>query len=263
MDLPLSAESVPLLIELEAVGSTNTELISRAGDEDLPSFATFVTANQTGGRGRLDRRWTAPSGTSLAISVLVRPRRDDGARLDPESLGWLPLLAGVAMSRAVAELVPESVELKWPNDVLIGGRKVSGILAELTPAGDIVIGSGLNTTMTIEQLPVATATSLVIEGAAVSGVEDRALAGYLQYLQRLLGRFFAAGGDAAAGGLARVVADSCATLGRRVRVELPGAAPVVGVAIELDDAGRLVVRQERNQRVITVAAGDVTHLRYE
>ena len=268
MSLPVSARTVPLLVELDAVASTNTELIARAAADQLPPFATLVTADQTSGRGRLDRAWTAPRGSSLAISVLVRPRRGDGSALEPAALGWLPLLAGVAMSTVVAELVPRPVGLKWPNDVLIGERKVCGILAELSAGGDVVIGSGLNTTMTTEQLPVPTATSLVLEGADREDLEDRVVSGYLRLLQQLVGDFLAADGDAVASGLHRRVSEACTSLGRRVRVELPGGAPLHGSALhgtaqELDAAGRLLVLDDSTGRVAAVAAGDVTHLRYE
>jgi BirA family biotin operon repressor/biotin-[acetyl-CoA-carboxylase] ligase len=268
MTLPASARTVPLLIELDAIASTNTELIARAAVEQLPPFTTIVTADQTGGRGRLDRVWVAPRGSSLAISVLIRTRRgaEGGGRdltLEPSALGWLPLLAGLAMSTAVAELVTRPVGLKWPNDVLIGERKVCGILAELTAGGDVVIGSGLNTTMTAEQLPVPTATSLLLEGADRDELEDRAVSGYLRMLQELVGDFLAADGDARSSGVHRRVSEACTSLGRRVRVELPGGAALLGSAVELDASGRLLVRDDSTGRVVAVAAGDVTHLRYE
>lgn len=263
MSLPVSAQAVPLLIELDTATSTNSELIDRASVSSLPAFATVVTRDQTGGRGRLDRAWVAPRGSSLAISVLVHPRGVDGRPFVPTALGWLPLIAGLAMFTAVGGLVPRPVELKWPNDVLIGGRKVCGILAELTPAADVVIGSGLNTSMTAEQLPVPTATSLAIEGADPSALEDRALSSYLVELQRLLADFVAVDGDAVASGVAAAVSAACSTIGRRVRVELPGGTLLEGEALELDAAGRLVVRADSEGRVVPVAAGDVTHLRYE
>jgi BirA family biotin operon repressor/biotin-[acetyl-CoA-carboxylase] ligase len=140
---------------------------------------------------------------------------------------------------------------------------VCGILAELTAGGDVVIGSGLNTTMTAEQLPVPTATSLVLEGADRGELEDRAVSGYLRTLQQLVGDFLAAGGDAVSSGVHRRVSEACTSLGRRVRVELPGAAPLHGEAVELDTSGRLLVRDDSTGRVVAVAAGDVTHLRYE
>jgi BirA family biotin operon repressor/biotin-[acetyl-CoA-carboxylase] ligase len=147
-----------------------------------------------------------------------------------------------------------SVRFKWPNDVLVGGRKVCGVLAELLPARDaVVIGAGLNLAMRAEQLPVPTATSVAVEGGDPD--PDTALAGYLGHLRRLIDGYLADGGDAEASGLAARARELCVTLGREVRVELPDGRILEGVATGLDAAGRLVVDGE------SVAAGDVTHAR--
>lgn len=245
MDLPRSRAFAPALEVFDEIGSTNAELAARAAPDE---FTVLVTTNQTTGRGRLDRRWVAPADTSLAVSVLL-------PRPDASGLGWVPLLAGLAMRRAVASLVHGPVALKWPNDVQVRGRKISGILAELVPAG-VVVGAGLNLTMTAEQLPTPTATSLTLEGADPSELADRALAVYLRELRGLATLLST---DAPA--LRTAVADGCDTLGRRVRVELPGGAELHGTATELDELGRLVVLGPSGESV--VAAGDITHLRLD
>src|SRR5690606_15146102 len=111
-----------------------------------------------------------------------------------ERYGWIPLLAGLAMTRAVRALLAggsrataDSVVLKWPNDVLIDGAKVSGILAELLPDGaGVVVGAGLNLSIPREELPVPTATSLTLAGVLEqAGLADAALAGYLGELRPL------------------------------------------------------------------------------
>lgn len=239
--------------------STNTELVRRAAE--LPDLAVLATDDQTAGRGRLDRVWSASPGASLAISVFVRL---DPTAADPQRLGWLPLLAGVAMTRAVRELGVAGAGLKWPNDVLVGGRKISGVLTELTPHG-VVIGAGLNTRMTDEQLPVPTATSLAIEGVADGGADaplaDRALAAYLRSLRDLVAQWREA---PTAGALRPLVEPVLDTLGLAVRVDQPGLAPLRGVAEALDDDARLLVRPgEGSSALVAVSAGDVTHLRYE
>ncbi|GAA1692221.1 biotin--[acetyl-CoA-carboxylase] ligase [Microcella alkalica] len=239
--------------------STNSELVRRAAE--LPDFAVLATDDQTAGRGRLDRVWSAPPGASLAISVFIRL---DAAPADPQGLGWLPLLAGVAMTRAVRELGAECAGLKWPNDVLVRGRKISGVLTELTAHG-VVIGSGLNTRMTEEQLPVPTATSLAIEGIVDVETDallaDRVLAAYLGALRDLVAQWREAPTGAA---LRPIVVPVLDTLGAAVRVDQPGLAPLRGVAEGLDDDGRLLVRSgEGSSPVVAVSAGDVTHLRYE
>src|SRR5690554_3723414 len=138
MTLPLASAHASRLEFLEECGSTNTELVNRAVDA-WPHFSVVATASQTAGRGRLDRVWVAPPGQTLAVSVLFRPS------FPLERYGWLPLIAGLALARAVDPLVQASVALKWPNDVQIDGLKVSGLLAELLPTADgVVIGAGLN-----------------------------------------------------------------------------------------------------------------------
>lgn len=263
MEFPLSRAEASVLEILPEAGSTNDELVRRAtGAEarDWPDLSVVVTDNQTRGRGRLGRSWVSPAGKSLAISVLLRPRTAEGDRLPLDSLGWFPLLAGVAMARAVRSVVPAGAALKWPNDVLIEERKVCGILSELLPdTSGIVIGAGLNLTLEPDELPVETAISLSMAGATDTD-PDRLLAAYLHELDALYRPFLASGGDAAASGLQRAVSDVCETIGRSVRVELPSGEAVLGTATGIDDGGRLIV--DTNAGITAVAAGDVTHLRY-
>jgi BirA family biotin operon repressor/biotin-[acetyl-CoA-carboxylase] ligase len=265
MQLPLTRAVAPSFELLDEVGSTNTELVARAtagaqhDGSPVPHFAALATTNQTAGRGRLGRAWVAPPGAALAVSVLLA---QPNASLD--QLGWVPLIAGLAMCRAVRGVLPGSdgdgpaVGLKWPNDVQVGGRKVSGILGEVVPGGAaVVIGAGLNLTMTQQQLPVPTATSLTLEGADAADLLDRALSSYLAELRILVDGFARDCFDAGLGVRAAVLAE-CATIGSMVRVERPGG-DVVGRAIDIDADGRLVV--DTGGAVVTCAAGDVIHLR--
>ena len=268
MNLPLSEREASALIVLEASPSTNSELMSRAiGDDLLPDFTVLVTDDQTAGRGRLGRVWAAPAGTGLAISVLVRTATPSGRFAPPDAIGWLPLAAGIAMTDAVAARVPGApVGFKWPNDVQIDGRKVCGILSEVVPGGvgkasAVVIGAGLNLTMTAAQLPVAIATSLVIEGAdADTDLGDRVLSIYVRRLRELVGAFWSANCDADASGLRAAAVERCTTLGREVRAELPGDEELLGSAVGIDELGRLQIRSGSG-RVDAVAAGDIIHLR--
>lgn len=254
MHLPLSRAIAEHLDVLAEVGSTNVELVARAATTDLPHFLVVATTNQTAGKGRLGRVWVAPAGKTIAVSVLLRPTVALG-----DALGWLPLLAGLAMVRAVASLVPEhTVTLKWPNDVHIDGLKVSGLLAELVPGG-VVIGAGLNLTMTSDELPTPTSTSLTLMGARDDEIVDAALSAYLRELGLLYSEFAAEKFDAATGLRAAVIA-ACSTLGRGVRVELPDGSDLFGTAEDIDPFGRLVVRADDGPH--TIAAGDVTHVRY-
>jgi BirA family transcriptional regulator, biotin operon repressor / biotin---[acetyl-CoA-carboxylase] ligase len=246
-----SQARVPLLIHLTAAGSTNDELAARARAGSVPPYATLVTDDQTAGRGRRDRGWTTPPGRGLAVSVLLPAP-------DAADLPWLPLAAGTAMRDAVAAVLPErEVTVKWPNDVLVAGRKVCGVLGELVPDG-VVMGAGVNIRLRDDELPVPTATSLTLEGAADDDLDDRLLAGYLERLRELVDGLRAVGAEGS--GLRAAAVAACDTIGRRVRVELPGGADLIGRATDIAADARLVVRTD-DGRVEHVAAGDVVHLR--
>lgn len=262
-----------------ALGSTNTrlrELLSGSsptsgayavspGDDDRGLWWVVLTDHQTGGRGRLGRAWTVPDRASLAVSVAVPVT-------DATQAGWMPLLAGLALARAVREVSeragrPLTARLKWPNDVLLaddGDRKLSGILCELVPSGGrqvVVVGTGVNVDQTRSELPVETATSLALAGSQVRR-EDLLLA-YLDHLTRVLagaGVQGAAGEGADDGAAVRTAYRSaCSTLGLHVRVHLPAGGAVEGTAVAVDDDGGLVVRTGEGTR--TFAAGDVVHVR--
>ena len=245
MSLPLSRAIAETLDVLEEAGSTNAVLVERARAGTEREFAVVVTTNQTAGRGRLGRTWTAPPGKTIAVSVLLAPPTS-------ERLSWLPLVAGLAMTRAVRSLVAgHTVTLKWPNDVQVDGLKVSGLLAELVPGAGVVIGAGLNLTMDESELPTPVSTSLTLVGASADDLVDRALAAYLGELKGLYSGMLA-GSDIRA-----LVEAECSTIGRSVRVELPGGDNLSGTATGIDGEGRLIVDGR------AIAAGDVTHLRYE
>ena len=243
----------------ERTGSTNADLLaaSGSGGERLPHLTVRVTADQTAGRGRLDRTWTAPAGTALAISALVRVDA-----VPPASRGWIPLVAGAAMTRAIAAQLAgrgHSVRVKWPNDVLVDGLKICGILAEAVP-GDpdaVVIGAGVNTRMPREALPVPTAVSFAALGAEAD--DDRLLADYLDELDAQLRALGQAHGDASGAGIRAELEALTATVGSDVRVSLPDGSTLLGHAQRLDAEGRLVVVV--GDREVAVSAGDVVHVR--
>ena len=175
-------------------------------------------------------------------------------------------MAGAAMSSSVDALIGGGrTGLKWPNDVQVDGLKVCGVLAELVPGSAVIVGTGVNLILDRDELPVPTATSLRIAGVGgtVEELADLVLSRYLSRLDELLDRFLGAGADARASGIHRVASEWCRTLGRQVRVSLPGGDDLYGVATGMDDSGCLVVRSELTGSTRAVAAGDVTHLRYE
>jgi BirA family transcriptional regulator, biotin operon repressor / biotin---[acetyl-CoA-carboxylase] ligase len=258
VQLPRASAIASRLEVLESAGSTNDELRARAtGPDPWPHLSAVATDRQTAGRGRLGRVWTAPPGGSLALSVLVRPG------LPFEALGWVPLLAGLAVVRTLRDS-GAAASLKWPNDVLLDGRKVCGILTELLPDGSgVIVGIGVNLRLREDELPVPTATSLALEGVPADA--DDVAAGILGELRDLAGALGAAGGNAEASGLRAAVAAACGTLGRSVRVELPSGGVLRGTATGIDGAGRLEVLPEgepQDAGAVAVSAGDVTHLRY-
>ncbi|MTE22719.1 biotin--[acetyl-CoA-carboxylase] ligase [Microbacterium sp. ZXX196] len=234
----------PRIEEVPSTGSTNEDLAERIrAGEAWPHLGAYLTRDQRGGRGRLGRAWRAPAGSSLAISVAL-----DARRIPPERRGWIPLVAGVAMRDAASRQLPAPAGVKWPNDVLVGERKLCGILAEVAgPA--IVVGSGVNTRMRQDERPVPTATSFAMEGVRVD--EDRLLADYLGRLRELSARLVRAS-------VREVVREACVTLGREVTAHLPGGDTVTGVASDIDEDGRLVLLAPGPR---AIAAGDVVHVR--
>ncbi|MGW1427178.1 biotin--[acetyl-CoA-carboxylase] ligase [Streptomyces sp. NPDC001108] len=241
---------------VESTGSTNSDLARRAAG-GLAEGAVLVAEEQTAGRGRLDRTWTAPARSGLFCSVYLEP-----ADVPAERWGWLPLLTGVAVATGLARAAGVDTALKWPNDLLVTvdgvERKAGGILAERAGNG-VVVGMGLNVSLRAEELPAPTAASLALAGA-VSTDRETLLRGVLRSLEHWYGQWRAAGGDAADSGLQEAYAAGCATLGRTVRAQLPGDRTLVGEAVAVDGDGRLVVAAEDGSRE-TVSAGDIVHLR--
>ncbi|MFF0557027.1 biotin--[acetyl-CoA-carboxylase] ligase [Streptomyces sp. NPDC004266] len=238
-----------------STGSTNGDLAARA--DELPEGAVLVAEEQTSGRGRLDRTWTAPARSGLFLSVLLKPA------VPVHRWGWLPLLTGVAAATGLAKAAGVDTSLKWPNDLLVSvageERKAGGILAERAGADAVVVGLGINVTLREDELPVPAAGSLLLAGA-VSTDRDTLLRAVLRSLEQHYGDWVRADGDPAASGLQAAYTAGCATLGRRVRAELPGERMLEGEAVAVDGDGRLVVATEGGGTE-AVGAGDIVHLR--
>ncbi|WP_093183284.1 biotin--[acetyl-CoA-carboxylase] ligase [Sanguibacter gelidistatuariae] len=270
---PLAALSI-----VEESESTNTELAAAVAADPAawPAPALLVAEHQVAGRGRSGRTWQTPDRAALTCSLLMRPQ------VPRESLSWLPLLAGLATVTALRSTLGLDAQVKWPNDVLVPAgepagaqsddevdgqalegwgslRKVAGILTELLPDGGVIVGVGLNVSQTREELPVPSATSLALAGAATT---DRSviLTALAEACISVLGRWTAAGGDAWAAGLVGEIEAASATIGSTVRVELTGGAILVGTATGFAPDGGLLVTDDAGQ-VTTVRSGDVYHLR--
>ncbi|MCF8570567.1 biotin--[acetyl-CoA-carboxylase] ligase [Gordonia sp. HY002] len=237
-------------------GSTNADLIARADDSELAGTVR-IAGFQSAGRGRHARVWKTPHGQlAMSAAVLVRPS-------DAERVGWLSLLTGLAVRDALSSVAGVEAELKWPNDVLAPaidgepGGKLSGILSEFRPLPDgggiAVIGTGVN--VDLDPASVENASAASVRGLAGRDVEGTDVAAaYLRALSDRLADW--------PNGVDRLVADyraSSATLGKRVRLILPGDVEVIGDAVDVDDQGRVVVNGPNGP--VVASAGDVTHLR--
>jgi BirA family transcriptional regulator, biotin operon repressor / biotin---[acetyl-CoA-carboxylase] ligase len=253
----------------EEIDSTNAYL-ARQARLGAPEGTVAVAEHQSAGRGRLDRRWEAPPGASLLVSVLFRPE------FELADLHLCTVVMALAASEACRRVAGVDPVLKWPNDVLVGEEKLAGVLAEAEFGGGAggeggeggeggvrggtggagavaaVVGLGLN----IDWPGPAGVGGTCLRDLGADAV-DRAV--LLEALLEALSAHRALLDSAV--GRREVVAElrnRCATLGRRVRIELADEA-VTGVATEIDDAGHLVVQTAEGPR--TVSAGDVVHLR--
>lgn len=235
------------LCYLPECGSTNVHMRQLAAG-GAPDGSLCLTECQTAGRGRLGRSWHSPAGQGLWLSLLVRPR------LAPDQAPLLTLCAALAMREAVEQTAHQPVRIKWPNDLVLNSKKLCGILLEMTADIDhlesVVIGTGLNV------LPGAVppelhhqATSLAEEGAAP--LRRDLLVAYLTAMEHWLTVLER---DGFAGLSAAYRAASC-TLGSKVRVS--GAVELVGTAVDLDDTGALLVRDEAGT-THRVLSGDVS-----
>jgi BirA family biotin operon repressor/biotin-[acetyl-CoA-carboxylase] ligase len=210
---------------MDQATSTNAVVAERARSGE-PAGLVVVAEEQSAGRGRLDRVWVSPPRAGLTFSLLLRPSSP------PAEWPWLPLLAGLGVARALRSRAGVPAVLKWPNDVLVDGRKVCGLLAEAVAGG-------------LVELAHTEATSLQLAGARTTD-RDTLLRAVLREVAEVMA-------DVAAAKAA--YRELCSTVGAMVRVELPGDVSVEGLADAVDDDGRLVVEG------VAYGVGDVVHLR--
>lgn len=231
--------------------STNDIALARAA-EGAPEGAAVLAEVQRRGRGRFHRKWLSPPASNILASVIFRPQ------LHPSLVSQLVIAAAVAVAETLRSLHGLDAHIKWPNDVHVGGKKIAGILAELSAEAEqinhVVIGIGLNVNMAAGQVPKAlrsTATSLCIElGHAVSRLD--ALRRLFLDLEHWYERW-------RRNGFAPVKArwtELSSSLGRRVEI-VSGKAKTTGLVADLDDDGAIVLRLDAGP-VKRVASGDMT-----
>jgi BirA family transcriptional regulator, biotin operon repressor / biotin---[acetyl-CoA-carboxylase] ligase len=230
---------------VEQTGSTNADLLARAASGSDIAGAVLIAEHQTAGRGRQGRTWSATPRAQISMSVGVSV-----VDVPVTSWGWLSLATGVAVVDAVAATMDVRAGLKWPNDVLVRGGKLAGILAEVARPV-IVVGLGLNVTDAPDG--VEGATSLRDLGVAAPD-RGRLVCGLLRELDARISQWRRADPALAADYRARSL-----TIGSRVRAHLPGDKQLVGTATGIDDQGRLCLAADG--RTVVVSAGDVVHLR--
>ena len=231
--------------------STNDVIEKLARDGVKEGVAVFAES-QTRGRGRLGRKWTSPVGKGLWFSVLLRPE------LRPQEATRLTVASATALARALRLQTGVVPEIKWPNDILIRGKKVVGVLTELSAEVDrvrhVILGIGVDVNLGAADFPAElrkTATSLKIESGGT--VDRAALAAAIlreldaDYARVCAGKFAAVSDEWEA---------QCVTLGRNVTVQI-GDRAVLGRAESLDDDGALLVRTQHG-RLERITGGDVT-----
>lgn len=241
---------------LEYTGSTNDDARQVLTDpnpsvrEQLGELSVFATDDQRAGHGRLDRAWVTPPGTALAATVVVRPHAGIGQGVAPENYHWLTLIMGLSVREVLRELGVDC-DLKWPNDLIAGGKKCCGVLAQLIlePAGTNPAGTA------------ATSMSVLV-GHTVD--TEQVLTHLLEVFARRYRAFCSAGGDPESPGggepsLLQQAREHTLTLGAHVAMHLPDGRVITGTAEDIDDQGRILVRSDGALTAYSV--GDIEHLR--
>jgi BirA family biotin operon repressor/biotin-[acetyl-CoA-carboxylase] ligase len=228
---------------VDVTESTQADLLQLVSSNEALSKQVIVSEYQSAGRGRLDRNFEAAPMSALTFSMYIEPK------VDKAEWSFLTLLSALSVREAIASLDSTiCVEVKWPNDLLIGEKKCAGIIAQATEKG-VVIGIGINVGMKEAELPVPTATSLAIEGSLELD-RNRILAAILNHFEVNLqiwelGKSFIT-----------EYKEASTTIGAMVEVTLPGGDVLKSKAIGITDAGELLLESGE-----AVTVGDVVHLR--
>lgn len=241
----MSAASASVFLLLEETASTNAVLMA---DLEADPFSVVVTLNQRLGRGRLSREWHNLPGEGLALSVLVPPTEQSEAKNFPDTL--VPLVAGYCVVRALRDLGFHKSVMKWPNDVLVGGRKLAGILCEARLDRSMVVGIGVNLRFASER-PHPNAVSLADLAQLTLGIEDDVTSRIVANLRLVL--------EKDRREQLQLVTSVLDTLGREVEVIPHSNRPWVGRAMSVTEDGGLEVVTEHGERR-TVVSSDIVHL---
>jgi len=226
---------------LDLTTSTQDDLIKKISAGDARNGDVIVANFQSAGKGRLDRTFSAPASTALLFSIYLTPQRSH------IEWGFLPLLAGLSIAETLNKINP-IISIKWPNDLLINEKKIGGIISRIEGDG-VVIGIGINVSMQREELPVPTATSLGLEGFLHLD-RNELLSLILSAIESDFNQW------EKGGSLTTRYQALSSSIGRDVRIELPGGRELQSKAQSVDDLGRLHLEDGH-----IVSVGDVIHLR--
>ena len=227
---------------VDLTASTQSDLSELVNASVAKSGEVIAAEFQSAGRGRLDRAFEAPAQSALLFSFYLTSNRKR------EYWSFISFLAAIALHDVISKEVEEKTSLKWPNDILIGDKKVAGLLAEQSKEG-VIIGIGLNVSMSSQELPVPAATSLAIAGS-VNLDRNQLLASFLNQFEKLVSQW------ETEVDFTQRYQEISSTIGRKVRVEVVGRQPVEGAAISISDKGALIL-----DGGFEVNVGDVVHLR--
>lgn len=250
VELKKSQELVNWLRYLPSTDSTNLELARMQQIEALPNFSALVAGEQTGGQGRLGRSWVSDPEASISLSLYL----DSGAQIS--QLGFLTLMAAVSLDAAIKSFDSKIASgVKWPNDVLVQGKKVSGILAQIQPDGSLILGVGIN----LKKQLGAPDTAISLEELGIHANFDEALAAFLiQFRARYA--IFTQSPQLAILKTRNELSDVCLSIGQKVRAQMPDGTEIIGQAMDIDELGQLVIHSNQGNSV-SVSAADVWHLR--
>ncbi len=241
------------LYYFQEIDSTNDEAY-RLGIAGAPEGAVVLADSQTQGRGRMQRVWHSPAGSNIYTSLILRPR------LIPAAAPQISLVAGVAVAELLEQYCSGRVELKWPNDVLVEGRKICGILAQMKTAGEeidfVVVGIGINVNIQPSYFPDEIrelATSLTFETGRVIARENLIInlyENFAKWYKTLLQNGFDA--------VKNKWLSLSPMIGKNVQIMFQNEK-IIGKALGLNDDGSLIVRTADNQE-LKISAGDATIL---
>jgi len=240
------------VLELGKVNSTNSYLLERS--EEFKSGFTVFSTEQISGRGRLGRDWVGVPGKSLAVSCLVEPPPDGVAPT------WLPLLAGLSAHTTVEALGAIDVMVKWPNDLIVGRRKLAGILVEGATDGRFVVGMGMNVSLTVDSHPVASSISLGELDCTISDVSAQVVEPWVKALLASLDEALVFPASTVNAHWRALVESHLDTIGRTVRVQSSSTEEITGIAQGLSQDGGLVLSLQEPGEEIVIHSGDVFHI---